>query len=244
MPGGRWLSLLGSPGVRSGLRQAEVLEHAVDVVARDVFNAFRVVVERGDDGEDGGAGLGDSGHVAQVNEVERGFADAEYEAAAFLQADVGGALDKVLGQAVGDAAQGSHGAGKDDHGGDGVGTRSDRRADVLMRQQRDAICGVAEELFHKAGATGYANLFGEDTKSAGRDDEVNAVDAVVVFEGAKHLDGEYRTAGACHREDDIGRRGDCGSSGSCGAGVGYGGHQHRLCSRICIFQKTFANVLC
>ena len=96
-----------------------MLQHAVDVVARDVFDCLRMVVESGDDGEDGGAGFGDGGHVADVDEVEWGLADAEDEAATLLEADVGCALDEVAGKAVSDGAEGAHGAGENDHRVDG-----------------------------------------------------------------------------------------------------------------------------
>jgi len=50
-----------------------------------------------------------------VDAVERRFADAEDERAIFFEADVGGALDEVGGEAVCDARESAHGAGKDDH---------------------------------------------------------------------------------------------------------------------------------
>jgi len=81
-----------------------VLEDSGYVVAGDVFDALRVVVEGRDYGEDGGAGFRGGGHVADVNEVEWSFADAEDERAALLEADVGGAFDEVLREAVCDAA--------------------------------------------------------------------------------------------------------------------------------------------
>ena len=74
-----------------------MLEDASYVVLRDVVDGLRVVVEGWDDGEDGRAGFGGRGHVADVDEVQRGFADTEDEWAAFLEADIGGALDEVLG---------------------------------------------------------------------------------------------------------------------------------------------------
>ncbi len=209
----------------------------MNVVARDVFDAFGVVVEGGDDGEDGGAGFSDGGHVAQVDEVEWGLADAEDEAAALFEANVGGALDEVLGEAVGDAAEGAHGAGKDDHGRDGIRTGGDGGADILVGEEGDPVRGVADEFFHETGTARDAGFFGQDAERAGRDDEVDTVDAGVVFKRAEHLDGEYRTAGAGDRENDVRRWGGFGGGGSCGTGVGYGGHQLRLCSSFCDFPE-------
>ena len=91
------------PLVGAGLGQADVGEDAVDEVARHVFGGLRVVVESGDGGEDGGACVGGELHVAQVDAVEGSLADAEDEGAVFLEADVGGALNEVGGETVGDA---------------------------------------------------------------------------------------------------------------------------------------------
>jgi len=109
-----------------------VLEDAGYVVLGDVVDGLWVVVEGGDDGEDGGAGFGGYCHVADVDEVQGGFADAQDERAAFLEADVGGALDEVLGEAVSDAAKGPHGARQDDHAVGGVGAAGDGGAYVLV----------------------------------------------------------------------------------------------------------------
>ena len=109
-----------------------MLEDAGYVVAGYVFDRLWVVVEGGDYGEDGGAGFCCGGHVADVDEVEGSFADAEEEWATFLEADVGGALDEVLREAVSDAGEGSHGAGKDDHAVGGVGAAGDGGADVFV----------------------------------------------------------------------------------------------------------------
>ena len=73
-------------------------EDSVDELADHVFGALRVVVEGGDDGEDGGAGVGGELHVAEVDAVEWRLADAEDEGAVFFEADVGGALNEVRGE--------------------------------------------------------------------------------------------------------------------------------------------------
>ena len=109
-----------------------MLEDAGYVVFRDVVDGLRVVVEGGDDGEDGRAGFCGCGHVADVDQVQRGFADAEDEWAALFKADVRGALDEVLGEAVSDAGEGSHGAGQDDHAVAGIRAAGDGGADVLV----------------------------------------------------------------------------------------------------------------
>ena len=46
-----------------------------------------------------------------MDAVEGRLADAEDEWPVFLEADVGGAVDEVLREAVGDGREGAHGAG-------------------------------------------------------------------------------------------------------------------------------------
>ncbi len=125
----------------------------MDEVAGHVLGCLRVVVEGGDDGEDGGAGVGGKLHVAQMDAVERGFADAEDEAAVFFEADVGGAVDEILREAVGDGGESSHGAGKDDHGFGGVAAAGDVGADVGVGMLLDFWGWCAEEFFCEAVAT-------------------------------------------------------------------------------------------
>lgn len=107
----------------------------MDEVAGHGGGVLRMVVEGGDAGVDDGASLGGGGHVADVDEVERRFADAEYEGAALLEADVGGTLDEVLCEAVTDAGECAHGAGKDDHAVGWVGAAGDGGADVFVGEE-------------------------------------------------------------------------------------------------------------
>ena len=141
----RWL--VGLPLVGAGLWEAGVGEDPVDELAGHLGGALGEVVEGGDDGEDGGAGVGGELHVAQVDAVERRFADAEDEGAALLEADVGGSLDEVGCEAVGDGGEGSHGAREDDHGVGGVAAAGDVGSDVGVGMLLDLWGGAAEEFF-------------------------------------------------------------------------------------------------
>ena len=124
-----------------------MLQDAVDEVAGDVLDGLRMVVEGGNNRINRCTGFSDGGHVANVNEVEGGFADAEDERAALLEADIGGALDKVGGKAVRDAGESAHRTGKNDHRGDGAGTAGDGCADIFMREVLDFFRRVAEKVF-------------------------------------------------------------------------------------------------
>ena len=86
-------------------------EHAVDELAGHLGGVLGKVVERGHDGEDSRARIRRKLHIAQMDTVEGRLADAKDEAALLLEADVGGTLDEVRGQAVGDAGERPHGAG-------------------------------------------------------------------------------------------------------------------------------------
>lgn len=51
-------------------------EDSVDELAGHLGGVLWVVVESGDDGEDGGAGVGSELHIAKVDAVQGRFADA------------------------------------------------------------------------------------------------------------------------------------------------------------------------
>src|SRR5258708_19388630 len=69
--------LVGLPLVGVGLGETDVGEDAVDEVAGHVLGGLGVVVESGDGGEDGGAGVGGELHVAGMDGVEGSFAGAK-----------------------------------------------------------------------------------------------------------------------------------------------------------------------
>ena len=67
------------------------------------------------EGKDGGSGVGCPVHIANMNFVERSFADAEHERTFFFKADIGGALDQVRSDAAGNTGERSDAAWQDDH---------------------------------------------------------------------------------------------------------------------------------
>ena len=152
--------------------KADVLQDAVDEVAGDVVDGLRVVVEGGDDGEDRCAGFSDCGHVANVDEVEGSFADAEDEWTALLERDVGGALDEIGGETMRDAGKRAHGAGKNNHREDRAGAAGDGRADIFMREELDFFRGVAEKFFSEAiSSKSFCLLFIDEAVFFGEDSE-------------------------------------------------------------------------
>ena len=72
-------------------------------------------------------------------EAERGFARAEDEFLVFLEHHIGGAEQGVFAVAVGNATEGAHGAGEDDHRIKGIGAAGERDIHALGRMQWHAL---------------------------------------------------------------------------------------------------------
>jgi hypothetical protein len=197
--------LVGLPLVGVGLGQADVGEDAVDEVAGHVFGGLRVVVERGDGGEDGGAGVGGELHVAEMDAVERRLANAEDEGAIFFEADVGGAVDEVLRETVGDSGESAHGAGKDDHRIGGVAAAGDVGSYVGFGVLLNLWGWSAEKFFYEVVATAEVEFFGEDTESIFADDEIDFGDAIVLRGSAEELGGVDASAGSGYGESNVAR---------------------------------------
>ena len=138
-----------------------------------------------------------------MDAVERGFADAEDQKPIFFEADVGGALDEVRGQAVGDGGEGAHGAGEDDHGVGGVAAAGDVGAYVGFGVLLDLGGWGAEEFFYEVVAAAEMELFGEDAESIFADDEVDFGDAIILRGGAEELGGVDAAAGSGNGEGDV-----------------------------------------
>ena len=189
-------SLVALPHIRARLGQADVDEHAIDKLARHLGGVFGQVVKRGNDREDGRAGVGCELHVAQMDAVERRLADAEDQRATLLHADVGGALDEVRGHSVGDAGKRAHRARQDDHSAGAVTAAGDAGADVGLAVLDDFAASCAQQLLEQAVAAVELHLLGEDAQGRFGWDEINLGDAGVGLEGAEHLDGKNGAAGA------------------------------------------------
>ena len=105
------------------------------------------VVEGGDEREDGSPGIGGSVHVADVNLIQRRLADAEHQGLSFFESYIGGALDELRGDAVGDARQGTNTAGDDDHPIARIGTAGHVGADIGIGLQT-GFCGrLAQQIW-------------------------------------------------------------------------------------------------
>jgi hypothetical protein len=121
--------------------KVEQVEQAPDGMVDEFVERAGPGVEGRHRREDDAAHLGHGRHVAQVREVERGFAGDQHQAAALLEHHVGRARDQVVRQAVGDTGQGFHRAGRHHHAGTAERAAGDGRADVP-----DVVDDVGERL--------------------------------------------------------------------------------------------------
>lgn len=165
-------------------------QDAGDELARHLFGVNWVVVEGGDYRKDYRSCFGGEGHVAEMDAVEGGFADAEDEWAAFLERDVCGAGYECVGEAVGDGGERAHGAWENDHSGGWMAAAGDGCAYVFVGVLDGFLWLGAEEFFREAVAAGDIEFFGEDAEGVFTGDEMDAGDAVVGFEGTEHGAGE------------------------------------------------------
>lgn len=195
--------VIGLPGVGVGLGQADVGENAVDEVASHVCGGLRVIVEGRDAGVDDGAGVGGELHVADVDAVEGGFANAEDEGAAFFKGDVCGALDEGGGEAVADGSKSSHGAGKDDGGEGGIAAAGDAGADVRVVMLFDLGAWEAEKFLDEVAAAAEMKLLSQDAEGVGADDEIDLGDTRISVEGTEHLRRVDGAAGTGDGESEI-----------------------------------------
>lgn len=178
-------------------------EHAVDKLPGHLGCAVGVVIERGDGREDRRPCLSSELHIAQMNAVEGGFAHAEDERAALLEADVCGAMNEVAGEAICYGSERSHRAGKDDHGAGAIASAGDAGPDVRVAVLAQLAARLAEEFLSQIVSTAELKLFRKDAQGAFRGDEMDAGDAIVLGQGAKHLCGVHAAAGSGNCKGDV-----------------------------------------
>ena len=171
--------LTTSPAVLFFLRQVQLSKDAVGELGDDVVDCFGSVVEGGHGGHDSGTGVVNAEHVFEVDAVERCFAETEDEGAALFQADVGGAGEKIVGDAGGDGGECAGGARDDDHGVNGCAAGGDGGADVFVGQVFNFFCRRAGEEWGEFFSVGgdYIELCGEQTEAGVGVDQEDAFDA-------------------------------------------------------------------
>jgi len=157
-------------------------QNSVGVFANEIVDRMRSEVEGGDDGEDGGSGVGGQAHVANVDLVQRSLAHAEHQRTLLFQANVGGSLDELSREAVGNLGQCAHAAWDHDHRVGGIGAAGNVGADVVVALRMNFLWIRAEYLLDQIAAAGYTELFGNDAQCAIAGDEVDSLDSLVVLQ--------------------------------------------------------------
>src|SRR6266516_7211557 len=105
----------------------EVIEYSRHDEIDQILDALGAVIKAGIGRKDDRTRTRELEHVLQVQGGKRRLARDENQLAAFLQRDVGRALDESVGQTCGDRGERAHGAGAEDHGVRGIRAGSDRR---------------------------------------------------------------------------------------------------------------------
>ena len=150
----------------------------------------------GDERKDSRSSVSSAVHVANMDFVERRFADAKNQWMLFFEAHVGGALNQVGSAAVGNAGQGSDAARNDDHRVGRVGTAGDVCADVGIRLLANFAGSATENLAKQIAAAAKTKLFGDDAKRAVGGDEVHGLNARIALNCLQQLTREQCAAGA------------------------------------------------
>jgi hypothetical protein len=176
---------------------------SVDEVPSHVRDAFGVVVEGRHDGVDGRAGLRCLRHVAEMDQVERGLANAQNERAPLLEADVGGTLDEGTGEAVGNARKRAHRAGQDDHGRGGVGAAGNVCTYVRIGQVLGFRRDTAKKALWQVDSAGNFKLFRQNAQGTVAGYEVNVGDAGVRLKLAKGFRSKETSGSAGNGESYV-----------------------------------------
>ena len=117
-------------------------------------NGLRAVVETRAGRQDDRAGPGQAQHVLEMDGGQRRLAWNQDQLAAFLENHVGGALDQVVGQPLGDSGQCAHRAGTDDHRVRRVGARGDR-GEPLLAPENNQLFRVDRRIPGEQGGPGF-----------------------------------------------------------------------------------------
>jgi len=154
------------------MRHVQQIHYAGGDGVDDFIHGGGQMIEAGIGGADDSTGLCDGEHVFDLDKAQGHFAVDEDEFAAFLQADVGGAGDEVVADAVGDFGEFVIRAGDDDHAVGFEGAGGDGCADVFIRQERDAVVGSAGEARDIEGSAAFqAEFIVEESAAEGGDDQ-------------------------------------------------------------------------
>ena len=197
------------------LRQSGLRQYAARKLHHQVVNCFRSVIERRHHRHNHRARSLCAQHVFQVNAVQRRIAHAEKQLAAFFHHHIRRARHQIVASPARDGGQRADGAGNHDHRVHGITSRSDGRANILIRNGFDFLGGAPQDPPGKffQVTRGDFQFFGEQPLARFRGHQVNLPHARIIFQQRKRLLRENSAAGSGHADgDDFGL---CLSHGFC-----------------------------
>ena len=195
------------PAICVRLWQTDVGKNAAGKLVRHLIERGRPKIVGGDERKDSRSSVSGAVHVANVDFVERRFADAKNQWTLFFEAHVGGTLNQMGSAAVGNAGQRSDAARNDDHRVGRVGTAGDICADVGVRLLPDFARSMTENLAEQIAAAAKTKLFGDDAKGAVGGDEIYGLNARIALNRLQQMTREQRAAGAGCGDGQVLRRG-------------------------------------
>jgi hypothetical protein len=160
---------------------------------------------------DDGPGERRPAHVLDVDQRVGGLAEREHQGPALLELDVGGPLQQVAGDSVGDRAERAGAAGDDDHSAYRMGAGGDRRREVRVGVDRQPARGGSRngqtrDPVRRRGDAGV-DLVAGDFERGVRDDEMNAREAARDGDALDEALREMRTRAARNTDDELCRHG-------------------------------------
>lgn len=189
------------PARCQAMRDGKQVQHPAYGVVDHLFYGLWPVIKAGQGREDDAAHFGHGGHVAQVRQVERGFAHHQHQAAALFQGDIGGAADQVVGQPVRYGGQRLHGAGGDDHAVGLEGAAGDAGADVahVMHHVRQRFHVLALEV-HFLVQVEYAGFRDQQMGLAAGNGAQGLQQAHAVYHAGRSGNGDDQALVGAHGE--------------------------------------------
>ena len=176
--------------------QADMGEHTAAELVGHLLESRGTEIVRRNERKDGRTGIGSPVHVADMDFIERGLANAKNQRTLLFKANVCGPLDQVRCDAIGNASQSADAAWQNNHGAGGIRTAGDVGSDIGVRLLLNFSRVAADELLNEVAPAAKAQLLRDDTERAVGGDEVDALNARIAFEGREQMAREECATGA------------------------------------------------
>jgi len=165
-------------------------EYAAGEFVRHLIQSSRPEIVGGNEWEDGRASVGSAVHISDVDFVERRLAYAKDQQALLFEAYVGGALDQVRSNAVGDTGKSTDATRDDDHRAGRIRPAGDVSSDIGIRLLMNFSRLAPDELSNEVATTAKAEFFSDDAKCAIGGDEVDVPNTNIAISDGEQVAGE------------------------------------------------------